>query len=150
MMTSRALIGIAFVGLIGFGPIQADDQALDPDQWGLSPTSVFDVPTPEAFGYPDTRPGSSELLPRGFPGAPPMVPHDVGGYLPITMDRNRCLTCHDDFELIGKAEAEDPTPMPKSHYAETDGRFTPSGHNHVCTQCHVPQADVPPLMGSTF
>jgi nitrate reductase (cytochrome), electron transfer subunit len=147
-MKPLVLMGIAFFGLVG--PLQADEQALNPDTMGLSPMSVFEIPTPEAFGYPDTRPGSGELLPRGFPGAPPQVPHGIDNYLPITMDRNRCLSCHDDPDMIGKAEAEDPTPMPLTHYMERDGKLEPSGKNHVCTHCHVPQADVPPLTGSTF
>jgi nitrate reductase (cytochrome), electron transfer subunit len=150
-MKSRDLLGTAILALFALGPTHADDEAFDPDQMGLSPVSVFEIPTPEAFAYPDNRPGSGETLPRGFLGAPPQVPHRIDNYLPITLQKNRCLGCHDDLEMVGQElAADDPTPMPETHYMEVEGRLVPSGENHVCTQCHVPQADVPPLTGSTF
>ncbi len=150
-MKSRVLLGATLFGLFALGPTLAADQSLDPDRMGLSPMSVFEVPTPEVFTYPDTRPGSAGTLPRGFPGAPPQVPHRIDNYLPITMQSNRCLGCHDDLEMIGEArEVGDPTPMPKTHYMQAEGQMVPSGENHVCTMCHVPQADVPALTGSTF
>lgn len=90
---------------------------------GLSTTSVFDTPAPDAFSSLSTRPGLSELLPRGFPGAPPLIPHGIDNHLPITMERNRCLSCHEDLDMIGKAEPEDPTPMPLSHYVQTGDQF---------------------------
>ncbi|AHE98133.1 nitrate reductase cytochrome c-type subunit [Thioalkalivibrio paradoxus] len=150
-MKSRAFPGIALLALFALSPAHAGDDALDPDRMGLSPVSVFEIPAPDAFTFPDTRPGSGETLPRGFPGAPPQVPHRIETYLPITLQSNRCLGCHDDLEMIGQELAvDDPTPMPKTHYMQVEDRLVPSGENHVCTHCHVPQADVPPLTGSTF
>lgn len=150
-MKVRVFLGVAIASVLGLGMPVAGDQGIDPDQMGLSPFSVFEIPAPDAFAYPDVKPGDAGTLPRGFPGAPPQIPHQVDRYLPITLERNQCVRCHDDLEMIGEELAEgDPTPMPLSHYMEVQGRMEHSGEAHICTQCHVPQADVPPLTGSTF
>ncbi len=150
-MKVRVFLGVAIASVFGLGVPLVGGQAIDPDQMGLSPFSVFEVPEPDVFAFPDTRPGDAGTLPRGFPGAPPQIPHAVDEYLPITLSRNRCAGCHDDFEMIGKElGADDPTPMPLSHYMEVGGRMVHSGEAQICIQCHQPQADVPPLVGSTF
>ena len=150
-MKVRVFLGVAIASVFGLGVPLVGGQAIDPDQMGLSPFSVFEVPEPDVFAFPDTRPGDAGTLPRGFPGAPPQIPHAVDEYLPITLSRNRCAGCHDDFEMIGKAlEEGDATPMPLSHYMEVGGRMVHSGEAQICMQCHQPQADVPPLVGSTF
>jgi cytochrome c-type protein NapB len=71
-----------------------------------------------------------------------------------------CKTCHDKrdtFDATGKAEKVkgQPTAIPASHYI--DNRFAPDrigktvvGARLVCTQCHVPQANVKPLVKNTF
>jgi len=150
-MKVRAFLGVAIASVFGLGAPLVGGQGIDPDQMGLSPFSVFEVPEPDVFAFPDTRPGHAGTLARGFPGAPPQIPHEVDRYLPITLDRNQCVRCHDDFEMIGKAlEEGDATPMPLSHYMEVGGRMVHSGEAKLCVQCHVPQADVPALTGSTF
>ena len=150
-MKVRVFLGVAIASVFGLGMPLAGDDAIDPDRMGLSPVSVFEIPAPDVFAYPDVAPGDAGTLPRGFPGAPPQVPHAIDRYLPITLDRNRCAGCHDDFEMIGKElAADDPTPMPLSHYMEVEGKMVHSGEAQICTQCHVPQADVPVLTGSTF
>jgi cytochrome c-type protein NapB len=126
----------------------AGDDAIDELNMGLSKTSVFDTPVPEPFAYPDAKPGDNTRLPRAWKGLPPLIPHRVDTYLPITADDNQCLDCHDRPQDIGKTRPAKP-PMSRDHYAtakleEVDGtRFN-------CTQCHVPQADAPPLVDSTF
>lgn len=150
-MKVNLFFGMAIACVFGLGATQAGDQGIDPDSMGLSPVSVFEIPAPDVFGFPDIRPGDAGTLPRGFPGAPPQIPHAIDRYLPITLDRNRCAGCHDDLEMLGKELAEDdPTPMPLSHYMQVEGQMVHSGEAQICTQCHVPQADVPVLTGSTF
>jgi nitrate reductase cytochrome c-type subunit len=71
-----------------------------------------------------------------------------------------CKVCHDKRDTLGKTgKAEkvkgQPTAIPASHY--TDHRLdtgkigkTLVGARTVCTQCHVPQANVKPLVTNTF
>ena len=66
---------------------------VDDNEIGLSKTSVFDVPDPEAFVYDETRARYSKSMQRAFPGAPPQVPHEMVSMLPITLDDNQCLEC---------------------------------------------------------
>jgi polyferredoxin len=72
---SALFFGIAIASLFGLGATHAGDQAIDPDRMGLSPVSVFEIPAPDVFGFPDVAPGEAGTLPRGLPGAPPQIPH---------------------------------------------------------------------------
>jgi len=122
---------------------------------GLSKTSVFDEPTPQPFEYNDAFPGSSKILPRAYPGAPPQIPHNIDSFKPITAANNACLGCHDKPETIGKKGGKNLPPMPLSHYTATKGKSKQaqrkvSGARFLCTQCHVPQAQVKPLVGNSF
>lgn len=119
---------------------------------GLAKGSVADVPEPLRWAYVKESPGGNDLLPRAFTQAPPRVPHDVAAYLPITLARNRCLTCHG---ISQKKIEEDPTPIPQSHYVDLRNapgtvRKDLAGSRFVCTSCHVAQADVPPPIGNRF
>ncbi len=38
--------------------------------------------------------GTSTKIKRAFENAPPMIPHDTEGMLPITIDNNQCTWCH--------------------------------------------------------
>jgi cytochrome c-type protein NapB len=51
----------------------------------------------------------------------------------------------------GKDEAKS-VEMSESHFIDRDGNKLdkPAGARHFCTQCHVPQVDAPPLVGSSF
>jgi len=44
--------------------------------------------------YTRIRGGESEVIQRSFENAPPLIPHRVGGFLPIRVDDNKCLRCH--------------------------------------------------------
>lgn len=160
-MKSTVLLGIVSVALVAGGCVSAggrapddvkagQDKAIEDVNMGLSKTSVFDTPTPKPFSYAN----SSEALPVAFAGAPPQIPHAIDNYLPLTASRNQCMACHDRPDMIGHKAKGLPTPIPKSHY--TDLRRSPdkpgkqvSGSRFVCTQCHVPQADVSPLVDNT-
>jgi cytochrome c-type protein NapB len=118
---------------------------------GLSKGSVAEVQEPLHWAYVKDSPGGNDALPRAYPQAPPQVPHDVSGYLPITFSRNRCLQCH----AAEKKTAEDPTPTPKSHYVDLRNapgaeRKEIAGARFVCTSCHVPQSTVAPPLGNRF
>ena len=129
---------------------------INPNDTGLSKTSVFDVPTPTVYQYGADQAGSSKLLPRAYLGAPPQISHDISSFLPITTDSNMCVGCHEQKEQWGKKrEAGMPTPIPASHY--TDLRNAPTKvteslvkARYNCNQCHVPQVSAPLLVKNTF
>ncbi len=121
------------------------------EQLGLAPGSVFEVLVPEAVEPNSSDPGDQPSLPPAFEGAPPLVPHGVVDFLPITREDNLCVDCH----VIAEAEEGDPTPLPASHY--TDLRRAPgevgetvAGARWVCVSCHVPPTGAEPLVGSRF
>ncbi len=153
MKTIHILIGIALT-TIGLADARAGQGVADEDL-GLSKSTVFDTPTPEAFDYSDSAPGSGQTLPRAYTGAPPQIPHSVQALLPVTARNNACIGCHNNPAMWGQKRQGVPTPMPPSHYTDTrnaPGETTKKliGARFVCTQCHVPQASVKPLVDNTF
>ena len=154
MRYSNLLAGVGLL-VAGAVPVFADP-SIPADSMGLSKISVFDVPTQPAYHYKGEFPGQNGVLPRAYPGAPPQVPHDISGFLPITMQSNMCVSCHDQPTQWGKKREQGmPTPIPPSHY--TDMRNAPGKvAQHLvnarfnCNQCHVPQAETAPLTGNTF
>ena len=122
---------------------------------GLSKTSVNDSPVSEEFSYSKNFPGTSKLLPRAYIDAPPQIPHNIESFLPVSTKNNACKMCHDNPAMQGKKVKGQATAMPASHY--TDLRHAPGkvtteliGARYVCTQCHVPQANVKPMVTNTF
>ena len=116
---------------------------------GLSKTSLFDSPAPEAFSYAGGDPGTNEPAERSYMTAPPMITHSIEGMVPIRQDFNLCKDCHVQPDLIGQpVEKGIPTPAPISHYVANTKELYMGRWN--CTQCHRPQADVKLLVGSTF
>lgn len=89
-----------------------------------------------------------ENVERTFEEQPPLVPHKNDKY-PINLTTNKCLECH--MKQPGKDEAKS-VEMSESHYIDRDGKKhdKPVGARHFCNQCHVPQVDAPPLVGTSF
>ncbi|MDP3037663.1 MAG: nitrate reductase cytochrome c-type subunit [Rhodocyclaceae bacterium] len=123
---------------------------------GPAPLRGADVAAPDrapalkAYGEKIPGVGQPLLISRTFVGQPPMVPHDVEKYVPITMDENACLECHITDELRGQK-------VPKlgvSHYSATlktrDGKPAVAMDRFQCDSCHVPQVDAKPLVDSKF
>jgi len=108
------------------------------------------------------------MFDRSFENAPPLIPHRVGGFLPIKVDDNKCLRCH----MPDKAPEFEAIPIPKTHFTsyrpvvvEEDGKYRVDAHEgeviekdlgHFngamfnCSQCHVPQAKVTVDIPNTF
>ncbi len=133
------------------GTVSAD--AIEDLNLGLSKTSVFDTPTPEPYVYGKIKAGKSTNHERYWSGQPPIIPHVVEKYLPITASKNKCLKCHEEPELIG--QNSDESPMPKSHYRDTrsdSDAMTDEvrGARYTCVQCHVPQTGAAPLVANTL
>lgn len=128
-------------------PLAATVPSVRDRDLGLSKTSVFETPEPKPFVYQD----DSDPIAPAYVGAPPLVSHTVQDKLPITLQKNKCVGCHD----IGERGRDDPPPIPKSHYydlrnAPTVKRAEIAGTRWVCTSCHVPQATSPPLVENKF
>jgi cytochrome c-type protein NapB len=84
--------------------------------------------------------GEAKVIDRAFENAPPMIPHDVEGLLPITTDYNSCLGCHDP----SIAAAVNATSIPKSHLFDMRTQTMldyVSQARYNCSQCHAPQSD---------
>lgn len=127
-------------------------ESIPDEQIGLSKAAIDHVAVPDPVTENVSEPGELPPIARVFPGAPPEIPHGIADFLPIVRDGNLCLDCH----VAGGEKAEgEPTPLPASH--RTDLRRDPStvgdevvGARYVCTSCHVPSNDVPPLVDNRF
>jgi cytochrome c-type protein NapB len=142
---------LAVATLAGAAPPAAPRPIRD-KELGLSRTSVFDVPSPPAWKAEDSAPGDTPLPARVDREAPPVVPHAMGDFLPITPTQNLCVDCH---VIDGPKKKGEPTPVPASHFV--DLRHAPekkgdklAGARWVCTSCHVSRSNAPPAVGSTF
>jgi cytochrome c-type protein NapB len=90
---------------------------------------------------------TSEREARNYPEQPPLIPHSIEGY-EISIRGNKCLSCHARARV-----RESQAPMISiTHFSDREGQFLASisPRRYFCTQCHVPQADVRPPVGSTF
>ncbi len=119
--------------------------------------------------YDETPENESEGIERAFENAPPFIPHTVKGMSDIRMNDNECLLCH----MPNKAEAEDATPIPISHFTDYRPKPTKQGEqwlvmakdNEVvqtstgdnldnsrffCNQCHVAQTNATVFIRNTF
>ena len=50
--------------------------------------------------------------------APPMIPHPIAAYIPITPEKNACVMCHIPGEPGMKVAKGSPTPLPPSHVSD--------------------------------
>ena len=107
----------------------------------IPPTVAMKAPPVPAMIVDDVR------RPRNYPEQPPVIPHAIDGYQ-LTLNTNRCLSCHARQFVQGSG-----APMISvTHFMDRDGQVladvTP--RRYFCTACHVTQADVRPLVPSTF
>ncbi len=138
---------------------------------GLRKTDLYSEAdtTGDKTAYATSAAGESKKIPRAFQDAPPMIPHDTEGMLPITISNNACTGCH----LPEVAKDMGATPIPSSHFTD----FRPSesiaikgvntssekmanisikpkkklvGARFNCTQCHAPQSTGDLVVESTF
>jgi nitrate reductase cytochrome c-type subunit len=135
-------IVIASAMVVGLVTACVATQAPIPDsQIGLTKTSVWTQPTPKPF----VRDGSGvhgDAAP--VYGVPPLVPHDVTAYKPITPSSNMCLSCHQKGTTLAKPVANVPTTISPSHYV--NGQLKAAQYD--CLLCHQPAANVPNLVGN--
>ena len=123
-------------------PAAAPARAIPESAIGLRSADVLE-PTETVPAHPvDAAPGASRPRPPAHPEAPPVIPHSVEGLLPLTLEENSCLACH---EPAGDGGADAPA-VPASHLE--GGRLDP--RRQPCVACHVAQTDAPPLVENRF
>ncbi|MBA1437830.1 MAG: nitrate reductase cytochrome c-type subunit [Epsilonproteobacteria bacterium] len=126
---------------------------------------------PPTFKFSDAPAGASQKFQRAFQDAPPMIPHDTEGMLPITRkDGNQCLNCH----IPEIASSMGATPIPPSHFMDMrpkhkwDGKKFEKAVDNLknevaivkknklyqgrwnCSQCHAPQSDAKLITENRF
>ncbi len=142
-------------------------QSVSEESIGLRNSSLYSENSaiPAKTEYIKKAAGESQLIERAFENAPPMIPHDIEGMLPITINNNACTGCH----LPDVAASMNATPIPKSHFTDfrpdtsiaKDGRIAKEGKavsntsdfmvigkkspklvgaRFNCSQCHAPQS----------
>jgi len=84
---------------------------------------------------------------RDYVQQPPLIPHKTKGYK-INLKFNKCLTCH-SWRNYKNAGA---TKISQTHFADRDGDVLSNvaARRYFCTQCHVSQTDVKPLVENEF
>ena len=145
-------------------------QNVSEESLGLRKVDLYSetLVTPDETKYSTSGVGSGKVIDRAFQDAPPMIPHDVTGMLPITINDNQCKMCH-----VDSAPYDTSIPsVPKSHLTDfrpatglaKDGRITKNGMavdntssadleyvtlndkqaligaRFNCSQCHAPQS----------
>lgn len=123
-----ALTALVFSG----AAIAADDEGVTLRKNSMFKPNVL----PGALHYQGAEPGQNNLMRRGSITAPPQIPHTKEG-LNISKEENDCMNCHDPNNQVENT----PYVSAKHLYGGgiTMARFQ-------CDMCHVPQADVDPLV----
>ena len=138
---------------------------------GLRKTDLYSEKA-ETFGdeakYSKAAAGTSQRIKRAFQDAPPMIPHDTEGMVPITISDNQCTGCH----MPEVAPSVGATAIPSSHFTNfrpaskaIHGSNTSSanladisiktesklvGARFNCTQCHASQSGDALAVKNTF
>jgi cytochrome c-type protein NapB len=106
--------------------------------------AILDEPRPPALQNQENK---DVRRVRSHPMQPPTIPHKIDGYQ-LDRDVNRCLFCH----ARARIEETRAIPLSVTHYMDRDGnvRGDVSPRRYFCTQCHVPQDEVKPLVDNRF
>ncbi len=181
---SKMTIGLAAAALLIVGCGDAANAAMPAKEvkapafvteksLGLRKTDLYSERT-DTVGheakYSTKYAGSGHKIKRAFQDAPPMIPHDVVGMVPIKIKDNQCKGCH----MPEVAPSMGATPIPSSHFTNFrpthnyNGKaFTKSidnmknetsikaekklvGARFNCTQCHASQSGDDLAVGNTF
>lgn len=177
MKLTKITLGIATAAAIFIAGC-ANNQTVSEESLGLRKTNLYteNTTTGDKTMYAKEAAGTSKHINRAFENAPPMIPHDVDGMLPITISYNACTGCHEP----AVAPSMNATPIPKSHFTDyrpttslaSNGKITKegmavdntsdyvvgaakklnklSGSRFNCSQCHAPQSQGKLVVESTF
>lgn len=106
------------------------------------------APVEQSLPPDQLRPEKNQaILPRDFVQQPPLIPHSTRGYQ-ITKNFNQCMDCHSWSNYRAKGA----TKVSITHFRDQGGQELSniSPRRYFCTQCHVPQTDVKPLVENQF
>jgi len=179
-LINKITIGLAAATMLFVGCNSTNDAApakqaevkptISEEQLGLRKTSLFkEEVKPAATQYSTNYAGSGKKFERAFQDAPPMIPHDVTGLIPIKIGNNQCLGCH----MPDVASSMGATPIPPSHFtnfrpqssyalkgentsSEKLAHISIEKENHLvgarynCTQCHAPQSQTELAVPNNF
>lgn len=134
------IIILAVAMLAASAPLLAQDELKS--LRGVNPVEETSYDPDPKRVMPDSAP-----IPRDFVQQPPLIPHDTKGYQ-INLKFNKCLTCHSwaNYEQSGA------TKISQTHFTNRDGieMANVSASRYFCTQCHVTQKEVRPLVDNEF
>lgn len=108
------------------------------------PTPLQETAPPPPMVNPDN---SDVRRTRNYAMQPPVVPHKIEGYQ-LDKNANRCMMCH-----ARTRTQESQAPMISvTHFMDREGNFLAelSPRRYFCLQCHVPQANLNPLVPNDF
>lgn len=97
---------------------------------------------------PMVNPDNSDVRrQRNYAMQPPVIPHKIEGYQ-VDKNANRCMMCH----ARARTEQSQAPMISVTHFQSRDGNFLAelSPRRYFCLQCHVPQADLKPLVENRF
>ena len=136
-ISPKWLLSLAIVGIAGMA------YAAEPLTTLRSTAPDQESAAPRITNFED----NSVKRPRNYPEQPPTIPHDIEGYQ-IDRNANKCLSCH-----ARSRTGESGAPMVSiTHFMDRDNQFLAavSPRRYFCTQCHVPQKEVKPLVDNDF
>ena len=150
-LTTRVMLLLAPILLVGSALVGEGGSGVLDTELSLRKTNVFETSVPEVVRENVSEPGDRAIVPRDFPQQPPVIPHGVRDFFPITFDENMCVECHAVEE---KVDGE-PTPIPPSHYmdlrrAPEEVRDEVVGARYNCASCHVSPGDNTLLVENLF
>lgn len=145
------MIAIAAALLIS-SPLAFADDGISYSEMSIRKQSVFDEKDviPDEGKYTAVAPGSSKRIKRAFENAPPIIPHDITGMLPIALTNNMCMNCH----MPREAKFSGAVSVPLSHLMDLatgkDLKGELHGERYNCMQCHVQQVEIPAAVENLF
>lgn len=137
----RILSVLAALALLASAPQAIAQRAVDNMR---GPTPLAETVKPAPMVNPDN---SDVRRVRNYAMQPPVIPHKIEGYQ-VDKNANRCMMCH-----ARTRTQESQAPMISvTHFQNRDGNFLAelSPRRYFCLQCHVPQADLQPLVQNNF
>ncbi|MCD8213047.1 MAG: nitrate reductase cytochrome c-type subunit [Campylobacter sp.] len=140
-MKMRILVITALVSAFFVACAVSGSRISENDLGGFRDADLLDDAnvTLKDINYTKEPAGMAKIFERSFENAPPFIPHDTEGLVPITKDLNMCVTCH----MPEFAKDSGATQIPTSHFYDIRNKKDLAGalddERYNCTACHVEQ-----------